>query len=155
MTPRHPKLRHFRPEEFRCWWPRMDPRLLERLDEFRHRLRVPVMISPANGALGRHLGMNSRSRHNVDMWGSVMAADVMLPRGPILGSHAMGEQVVRKAVETGFGGIGIYLDWQPYPGMHLDIRPLKPDGSPATWTRVGEDYVALIRAWEQPQENIT
>jgi len=144
-----PKLRHFRPEEFREWWPLMDPRLLEALDEFRDRLRAPVMISPAQGALGRHLGAEHHSRHNVDRWGTVQAADIMLPRGPDLYDQHSAMAVVGIATSCGFGGIGIYLGWEPYPGMHLDIRPFKPGGISATWSRVNGKYVAMSQAWER------
>jgi len=147
-------LMHFKPEEFREWWPDMDMRLLDGLDAFREALRAPVMISPAEGALGRHLGIRAASRHNVDRWDTVQAVDIMLPRGPDLRDKDDAMKVIDLAVDCGFGGIGVYLDWKPYAGLHLDIRPLKPDGSPATWTRIDGRYVALARAWDQTQEGI-
>ena len=143
------ELRHFEPREFGLWWPWMDPRLLESLDEFRDRLGAPVMISPAQGALGRRLGEAGRSRHNVDRWKRVMAADVMLPRGPDLTDPEQGRAVVELARQAGFGGIGLYPDWKPHPGLHLDIRPLKADGAPATWSRIGGRYLAMEAAWEE------
>lgn len=149
-----PKLRHFRPNEFRRWWPYMDPRLLEALDEFRERLRAPVMISPADGALGRNLGPENTSRHNIDRWCTVQAADVMLPRAKNLRDEQQGRAVIEIATACGFGGIGVYLDWKPYPGLHLDIRPLKADGGPATWTRIDGQYVAMARAWDHAREEI-
>lgn len=147
-------LRHFRPEEFGKWWRDMDPRLLESLDEFRDRLRAPVMISPADGALGRNLGVRAASRHNIDRWGTVQAADVMLPRGPDVRDPQQGRAVVDLAVECGFGGIGIYPGWHPYPGLHLDIRPLKANGAPYTWARIDGLYVVMDKAWESAQEGM-
>ena len=132
----------------------MDPRLLEALDEFRDRLRAPVMISPAEGALGRHLGVRAASRHNIDRWGAVQAADVMLPRGPDVRDQTQGGAVVDLAVECGFGGIGVYPGWHPYPGLHLDVRPPKSDGSPYTWARIDGVYVAMHKAWQPGQEDV-
>lgn len=71
----------------------------------------------------------------------------MIPRGPDMAEPAEGRRLVEVARLCGFGGIGVYRGWHPYPGMHLDVRPLKPDGAPATWARIGNDYVALERAW--------
>lgn len=147
-------LRHFKPEEFRGWWRDMDPKLLEMLDEFRERLGRRVQISKAHGSLGRHLGVRAASRHNVDRWGLVMAADVMLPDGPDLRDPSAGQVVVDLAREVGFGGIGVYLHWRPHPGLHLDCRPLKYDGSPATWSRVDGIYVAMEKAWESAEEGV-
>ena len=73
------ELRHFAPQEFRGWYPRMDRRLLHLLDDFRDQLGEPVMISPAHGSIGRHLGLDSLSWHNIDMRGSVRAIDIMIP----------------------------------------------------------------------------
>lgn len=141
------KLSHFTPAEFGEWWPMMSPLLLKALDEFRGRLRSPVMISPANGALGRHWGDGSASMHNVDHWGQVMAADIMLPRGPDLIDPSQGRRVVDMALQSGFGGIGVYLGWRPYPGLHLDVRARQWDGSAATWSRLGDEYRAIDDAW--------
>ena len=133
-----PPLRYFTPAEFGEWWPLMSPDLLLKLDEFRARLGVPVMISPAPGALGRHLG-SSLSQHNVDMWGEVRAADVM-PLGADL------QTAYRVAREVGFHGIGLYPDWKPHPGLHLDVRP----GPLALWSGLldneGNQYYTGIEA---------
>ena len=122
-----PQLRYFQPAEFGEWWPYMAPDLLTKLDEFRARLGVPVMISPAQGALGRHAGA-SLSQHNVDMWGEVRAADVM----PLGVSLARAYEVARA---VGFSGIGLYPDWRPHPGLHLDVRP----GPLALWSGMLDD----------------
>ena len=116
------QLRYFSQDEFGEWWPYMSTELLSRLDEFRSRLGVSVMISPAEGAIGRHGGL-STSQHNVDMWGEVRAVDVM-PKGVTL-AHAY---EVAKAV--GFTGIGLYPQTSPYPMLHLDVRP----GFLSTWS---------------------
>ncbi|MCP5136049.1 MAG: hypothetical protein H6981_04540 [Gammaproteobacteria bacterium] len=144
-------LRHFSPAEFGEDWPRMSVALLARLDLFRERLGSPVIISPAPGALGRQLGASDTSQHNIDRWGEVRAADVMLPRTD-LRDRATGEAVVQIARGL-FGGVGLYLDWQPHNGLHLDVRGYRRSGLPyptevATWSRVAGQYVALDRAWD-------
>lgn len=125
--PENNELRYFTPGEFREWWPMMSTELLNKLDEFRHRLGVPVTISPAQGALGRKLG-TSLSQHNVDLWGEVRAVDVMF-------SGVSLERAYEVAKAVGFTGIGAYPDWQPSPGLHLDVRqaPL------ALWSGIKEN----------------
>jgi hypothetical protein len=109
-------LRYFNESEFGQWWPYMSTELLTKLDEFRHRLGFPVIISPAAGSLGRNLGYTDTSQHNIDMWGEVRAVDVMFSNTIDL-EHAYN---IAKAV--GFTGIGAYPDWKPNHGLHLDVR---------------------------------
>lgn len=140
------KLRYFKATEFRQWWPLMDADLLFGLDEFRHRLGRAVQISPAIGALGRP-GADD-SMHNVAKWGSVRAADVIIPgatKADLPGFY----QVAR---EMGvFGGIGVYPDWKPWPGLHLDTRDRDPQ-QPATWAGLNDSsgkqfYTGVNQAW--------
>ena len=118
-------LRYFSAAEFGEWWPLMSTELLQKLDEFRARLGVPVRISPHSRALGRNDGPLSFSQHNVDMWGEVRAADVMFEGVSLKRAYE-----VAKAV--GFSGIGAYPDWQPSAGLHLDVRP----GPLGTWAGI-------------------
>lgn len=130
--------RFFAPHEFGAWLNRVHPALLFALDVLRDTLNAPVVISPAAGALGRRLG-GSSSLHNVDVFGMVYAADVLLP--------------VSWGVEEGFeaardlrlfSGIGVYPFWKPRPGLHLDVRHLSAMNPskgatplmPATWGAV-------------------
>lgn len=128
-------LRYFTESEFGQWWPLMSTELLQKLDEFRHRLGVPVTISQANGSLGRELGPGSLSQHNVDMWGEVRAADVMFTGVDLQTAYQI-------AKEVGFTGIGAYPDWNPYPGLHLDVRqaPL------ALWSGIKEQGQQVYKA---------
>lgn len=145
--------RFFAPHEFGAWLNRVHPALLFALDVLRDTLNAPVVISPSAGALGRRLG-GSSSLHNVDVFGMVYAADVLLP--------------VSWGVEEGFdaarnvrlfSGIGVYPFWKPRPGLHVDVRhlsavnptkgatPLKP----ATWGAVRgaggrQEYVSASAA---------
>ena len=133
-----PTLRHFRPSEFGSWWAWMHPGLLQALDVAREVLDAPLKISAVNGALGRHL-QNDRSLHNVDRYGYVMAADVILPKGFPLG---VAFELVKEAGIV--SGLGVYPDWKQGPGLHLDVRHLAGwnDGKrptvkePATWSGV-------------------
>lgn len=146
------ELEHFRPHEFRHWWDLMaEPQVLG-LDAFRHRLadvvgeeNAAVTISPAEGALGRRGGELNRSRHNVDAYGLVYATDVMLPHVD-LADEPTARKVIDRACEV-FGGVGLYLEWKPHNGLHLDSRPHKHDGSSATWCRADGEYLALDEAW--------
>jgi len=140
------KLRYFQPEEFGKWWPLMDADLLRGLDEFRHRLGRAVQISPAWGALGRPGAGNSM--HNVARWGQVKAADVLIPGAQP--SELEGFYRVAREVEV-FGGIGVYPDWEPWPGLHLDTRERDPQ-APATWAGLDDEdgkqfYTGVEQGW--------
>ena len=147
-----PMLRWFSPGEFVRggvdWWPMMNSDLLTRMDDFRSRLGVPVAISPAAGALGRHLGTTDASQHNVDRWGEVRAADVMPI--PSLFHRVTLSDAVAAARAAGFTGIGAYPDWRPRPGVHLDVRSDQSAGAPATWGGINiggtQTYVSLADA---------
>lgn len=142
-----PKLKHFKASEFGGWWPLMNRDLLLKLDEFRERWGVPVQISPASGAIGRET-KGSASQHNVLRWGEVRAVDVM-PVG--MTTEAAKRRAVEIARDVGFTGIGLYPDWQPWPGLHLDVRADREPGDPAEWAGVktvrGQEYVALDRGY--------
>ena len=94
--------RFFRPDEFGAWANRMHPALLLALDVLRDTLNAPVAISPAAGALGRRAG-RSISLHNVDVFGMVYAADVLLP---LSWGVAEGFDAARNV--RLFSGIGVY-----------------------------------------------
>ena len=129
------QLKHFRLSEFGAALPFLSIGLLQKLAEFRERLGRKVMISPVAGALIR-FDKGSESQHTFGR-----AADVMLPDGPDL------QTAFKLAKAVGFTGIGVYPDWSPYPGLHLDIRKLRPGQSIATWAGVKQDgkqeYVSL------------
>lgn len=134
-----PHLYHFKPWEFvradkygnpAQWWDQMSPRLLVCLDLLRYRHGGPIQISGHDSALGRQLGPDDRSQHNIDKWGEVRAVDAMFPR---VKTQADAERVIRQAKECGFTGIGFGPFWLPYVGMHLDVRDDRFPGEPATW----------------------
>ena len=122
------RLFYFAPDEFRGWLPSMHPRLVTLLDVFRFAWGRPVMVSPADGAIGRR--NDTESRHNIERWGRVEAIDVM----PAAMERA---EQAREAAETarrcGITGIGVYPHWSPRPGMHLDVRDTASPGEPAIW----------------------
>ena len=139
---------HFSAEEFREWSDDMSARLITMLDVLRFRLGRPIAISASEYALGRNLGRNELSEHNIDEWGEVLAVDCF-----IIGvyNRAQAEAVVYEAEGIGFTGIGVYSDTRNNQGddqvmFHLGVRPNEDMGSPATWGRVDHDYTSLIAA---------
>jgi len=66
---------HFEAEEFREWSEDMSARLVTMLDVLRFKLGSPIAVSASEYALGRELGRNDLSEHNVDHWGEVLAVD--------------------------------------------------------------------------------
>lgn len=143
------KLRHFGKHEFGRWAPYMSGELLFMLDETREQYGDQIWISPAPGALGRFIG-NSKSMHNIERWGEIRAVDVM-PLG--MDTPEEYEAFFELAKSVGWTGIGIYPDWQPRPGAHLDNRPDRKVGSPAKWSAFRDkngkqQYYAIDKAFK-------
>jgi len=139
---------HFTQEEFREWSDDMSARLITMLDVLRFRLGSPIEISLSEYALGRNLGRNELSEHNVDEWGEVLAVDCFISG---VYNRAQAEAVVYEAEEIGFTGIGVYSDTHNNQGddqvmFHLGVRPNELMGSPATWGRISGKYTSLIAA---------
>ncbi len=116
------RLRHFKAADFGIWWPFMSAELLHKLDEFAEWFQGRPIISPASGALGRLTGSESSQHYPSPL---INAADLMLP-GIAL------RDAVDAARFLGFHGIGIYPDWSPHHGIHLDMRPDRSPSNPAT-----------------------
>jgi len=139
---------HFDAEEFREWSDDMSPRLVTMLDVLRFKLGSPIEISLSEYALGRNLGRNELSEHNVDEWGEVLAVDCFVSG---VYNRAQAEAVVYEAEAIGFTGIGVYSDTRNNQGQeqvmfHLGVRPNELMGSPATWGRISGKYTSLIAA---------
>ena len=139
---------HFSQEEFREWGEEMSPRLVTMLDVLRFRLGSAIEISASDAALGRNLGRDKLSEHNVDHWGEVLAVDCFISG---VYSRQQAEGVAHEATAIGFTGIGVYSDTHNNRGeeqvmFHLGVRPNEDMGSPATWGRVDHDYTSLMAA---------
>jgi hypothetical protein len=139
---------HFTQEEFREWSDDMSARLVTMLDVLRFKLGSPIEISASEYALGRNLGRNELSEHNIDHWGEVLAVDCFI--GGVY-NRAQAEAVVYEAEGIGFTGIGVYSDTHNNQGddqvmFHLGVRPNEDMGSPATWGRVNGEYTSLMAA---------
>ena len=139
---------HFLAEEFREWSDDMSPRLVTMLDVLRFRLGSAIEISASEYALGRNLGRNELSEHNIDEWGEVLAVDCFVSG---VYNRAQAEAVVYEAEGIGFAGIGVYSDTRNNQGQeqvmfHLGVRPNELMGSPATWGRISGKYTSLIAA---------
>jgi len=136
-------LKYFSPSEFGTWFPLMNPDLLVKLDQLREAWGEPIIISPAVGALGRVMSSSAESQHNVIKWGSVNAADIM-PQTIFNGERVSLSQsqllfFYNLCVDVGFTGVGVYPDWLPFAGFHVDVRADRVAGSPATWAGINTD----------------
>ena len=133
------KLEFFKPSEFGLWYPLIDDKLLIGLDEFRRQLDAPVVISPAPGALGRWSSDYKTSQHYAIH--GVRALDVLIPE------HITLERAYNVARGVGmFSGIGVYPDWQPRHGLHLDTRKDRTPAAPATWAGIKVAGVQVYRS---------
>lgn len=123
------RVRHFRPAEFQGLADYLDPATVYALDEFRHRLGSRVMISPAPGAIVRADG-NANSQHYVGSLDNPTRKGTAIDVMPLDATLQEAFDAARQ-VDT-IGGIGVYPDWKPMPGLHLDTRP-RNGGHLATW----------------------
>jgi hypothetical protein len=129
-------IEHFSASEFGDHYGLYPAQFIHYLDLFRARWGRPGWLNNrfgVTGALARFDGPDSESEHNVDYWGSCLAADV-IPDG--MTSRDEGDRALRLALECGFTGIGIYPHWNPEAGLHLGIRPTRPKGNPAQWSGI-------------------
>lgn len=143
---------YFAPEEFQGWAEKMSPRLVAFLDSLRHRLGVPVRISMAPGAVGRD-GQGT-GQHYFEKWGEIRAVDFFVDN---VYSKASAARVIEIATSVGFTGVGVYPDWknnegEPQVGFHVDVREDAAMGVPATWGRLGREYVSSYFALSQMGE---
>lgn len=140
-------MKYFSPYEFQGFYSLLDPALKEMLDNFREEWGAPVTISPAPGAVGRTTG---RGFHNYKKHGSIKAVDIM-PAG--FDSPEDFRRGFETAILAGARGIGIYPDWKPQPGMHIDVgqRAGRSDTYVAKWSafRVGvsQKYYSIYKAF--------
>lgn len=132
-------LNHFTPDEFREWHDDMAFKVLYSIDDFREYWGAPVTVSLNPDALGRELGDDDESQHNIDRWGVVRAID-FFPKGL---NESNIDRAYTCAVNAGFTGIGFYTDTKPSMMMHGDVRPDRTAENPATWVRVDGKYIGL------------
>jgi hypothetical protein len=127
------------------WSGKLDRRLLILLDALRSAWGSAIRISNGAGTLGRFGGS---SRHAVDTWGCVMAADIV-PAG--IRDDVDAKRFFHLAKALGFGGIGCYPQWNQGVGFHVDSR-IQPV-NPATWGLVDGKWVEIGEAFEYLASN--
>lgn len=141
-------LQFFSLEEYREWADDMSTRLLVLMDVLRFALGSAVNISLHSRSLGREDGKGSRSAHNIDYWGEVLAVDFFVS-GVYYREQA--ESVVDHMRRLGFTGIGVYTGTRNNQGQlqvmfHGDVRPTRDMGDPAEWGRVDGKMTTLYKA---------
>lgn len=116
--------KHFTVSEFKGQLPFLTYGLLQALFAFREEIGTPVVFSsPESGGLFRMAGeVEDSAKKSQHFYGR--AADVKWPQGV---SKARAFEVAKKH----FSGVGVY-PW----GLHLDVRPERVAGNPATWGRI-------------------
>lgn len=123
-------IRHFKPSENWGDVSKIDFQLVKTLDSFRDYIGTPIQITC--GTQGKHV---ENSMHYLGK-----AVDIVFPSSDkdLLFDFFM------CAVRFPFGGIGLYPDWKPSGGLHLDVRsaPFK-----ALWvgqkTDAGQVYLPM------------
>lgn len=144
-TVNKPSLKYFSPIEFGAWYPFMSNDLLQKLDAFRAAWGYPVVISSADGAIGRKESAEETSQHNFTRWGEVRAIDIFpqVGGGKYITTAAQRRRALDVARSVGFTGIGLYTDTARGNMLHVDVRVDRSPGSPALWSRVNGSYGSI------------
>ena len=133
-------VRYFSAREFGGLLASVDPRIIYAADAMRARLGAPLQISKAEGAIARFELSAAPSRHYAV--GRKSDALDLHPIGASLWACYRAALLV-----PAIGGFGVYPDWNT-PGIHIDCRPRKPDGSMALW--IGESVAGrqVYAGWD-------
>lgn len=123
-------MKYFNKSEFQGYYDKLDLDLKVKLDKFRELWGAPVMISPAVGAVGRN--DSSKSQHNINYTGGIVKAVDVMPSGLDKSNMSKAFEIAKKA---GFTGVGLYPDWLPQAGLHLDTR----NTTLATWGGINKN----------------
>lgn len=100
----------------------VDAELIHVLQHLRTDSRIPITPSPARGAWGRLTGSTGSRHYAIDRLSD--AGDIFPQRGHVLDLWTAAQAFRPRMI----GGIGLYADTngpdgQPWPMMHLDLRP--------------------------------
>lgn len=124
------EVNHFTPDEFHGQTDLIEPRLVVAIDQLREILGGRLRISPAPGAIARDYG-SDRSQHWVGDLDNPVRLSTGIDLFPL--DNSLGEVYAAAKQVPMIGGVGLYPDWSPSPGVHVDIRPRKLDGTLAEW----------------------
>lgn len=116
----------FEPSEFQQQLHYLDAGVIFALVKLREKVGR-IKISPAPGSIARN---KPGSMHDISDNKLSLAIDVM----PLDVSLSEFYQAAREIKEI--GGIGLYPDWLPFPGAHIDLRKRKFNGALATWSGI-------------------
>jgi hypothetical protein len=130
--------RHLSPENITGCWDKMDMAFLRRVDQFIEDSPGKWIVSPATGAACRDYGSKTSRHYAVGR--KADALDIMLVSGDLEEHYNLARQW--------FGGVGVYPDWYPHPGLHVDGR----EGEQvATWAGIKQGnkqvYVSVEQAF--------
>lgn len=120
------QIKYFSPDEFQGELANLDSNVVLELDALRS-IVGRIIVSPAPGAVAR---FDLSSQHDKTNGRLSVAIDVM-PRDVSLSTFY---EVVKERFRI--GGVGLYPDWVPYPGAHIDLRARKSSGGQATWSGI-------------------
>lgn len=120
------------------WQPYLSDDFIQKLNDTAATLLSAGIImkpSPASGAIGRKTG-DTKSQHYVNN-NEVKAIDVMFSKnGKRLSNIELTQVFYTIKSLNFFSGLGVYPEWQPLNGMHLDMRYSSSAENPALWGAV-------------------
>lgn len=128
---------NFSPDEFGGALQHLDAGVVYALQKLRDKIGR-IMISPADGAVFR---FRTGSMHDASGGKLSKAIDIM----PMEASLNQLYFAIQNIPE--FGGVGLYPNWSPRAGAHVDIRVRKDSGALYQWAQVDDSgYVDINEA---------
>lgn len=124
------RVKYFQESEFFGQTLYVDAEVVFALDKLREKVGR-LMISP--------VGPDAIVRRKPGTWhditgGKLSKAIDIMPLDASLSQLYFSAQSIPE-----IGGIGLYPDWKPHPGAHIDLRVRKPGGGLAEWSGVIAD----------------
>ena len=143
-------MKWFKESEFQGFYDKIDKEFLEKIDALREVTGFTMIVSPANGAVGRSDSVSSW--HNYRLHGAIYATDFFVSNK---GKNLTKREILlfkTLAIAVGLKGIGLYPYWRgPVgTGFHLDNRTKltnKVGRSHDSWGRLKDNsYVTFDEA---------
>jgi hypothetical protein len=146
------KIKHWSPKDFNKFDRFLSQELLNKLDIFAEKFSKygKLRVSPVDGAIIRI--DDSDSQHNIKKTGKTFAIDLIPMFYTNVSNHLL-RGIQRKEFKmlfelmknSGFAGIGMYPEWIPFRGVHVDVRKT----APKYWVMINGEYVYIPElAWE-------
>ena len=122
---------NFSESEFQNQLHLLDRNVLYALQKLRNKIGR-ILISPAPGAIARTDESGKGSMHYAGMDNGKKRLSQAIDIMPLDVDLKTAYRAAKYIPEI--GAVGVYPDWQPYPGLHIDLRTRKAGFEIAKWS---------------------